>query len=230
MNDESLFDFSCAQLACMPASATAAVAVRRATSEDLAAVTAIHTSAFRRMVRRRVGWSASAQDADVARTLLSAHSLCIVAALQPHIVVGHVLLERVVDLGGDDTGERGADEHAHELLLSRIMLARRWRNRGIGSAVLRHIIAVVHSRDFTLSLTVWRENRRARRLYHRLGFLLGDRDGHKIVMYLPSPSAAATTSCSTGVTASDDDEGDDDDDDDKDDDDDDDSSTNNAGD
>jgi ribosomal protein S18 acetylase RimI-like enzyme len=216
MNDESttLFDFSCRPLA---ASGGVSVALRRASSGDLSAVTAIHTSAFRRMVRRRVGWSASAQDADVARTLLAAHSLCIVllSPPQPDVVVGHVLLERVVDHGGDDTatGEQQlADEHS--LLLSRIMLARRWRNRGIGTAVLRHIIDVVHARDGTLSLTVWRENRRARRLYQRLGFLLAERDGHKIAMTLPSPSTAATASCSTGITTSDDDDDNDDDDDD----------------
>lgn len=205
MNDEVVFQFSSTSIA--TSTTTTAIALRRASNADLSAVTAIHTSAFRRMVRRRVGWSATAQDADVARTLLDAHSYCIVLC-RNDAVVGHVLLERVVDQG-DDTGDAAPVEHcSQQLLLSRIMLARRWRNRGIGTAVLRHIIATVHAANFTLSLTVWRENRRARRLYHRLGFLLGERDGHKIAMTCPPPS---TNHVDVVATASSDD-GDDDDD------------------
>ncbi len=70
-----------------------------------------------------------------------------------------------------------------------ISLERAWRNRGIGSALLRAIQRLAYDNGAGLSLHVADDNPRAQRLYHRLGFRKVGRTGVHDLMHWDAVSA-----------------------------------------
>lgn len=178
-------------LAC--ASGELRVVLRRATSGDADRVVAMHEATFRRMLELRVGWSGALQRAEVCSQLTDAGSLCIELANDDDAAesrtIGHVLL----------TGDGAADV----LLLSRIMVAPEWQRRGVGACVIRHVLRRAHALRCAVALTVWRENRAARRLYAALGFVVARRSGFKIAMLGRRPRAAPATTRTRAAASTD---------------------------
>jgi ribosomal protein S18 acetylase RimI-like enzyme len=166
--------------------------LRKATLDDLDLIATLHEATFRSLMEPIVGWSSELQRTHVADELTDAGSFCIVTTTgeQTDVVVGHLLL-------------RDDDSSSSSVSISRIMVQPEWQRRGIGTCVLRHVLQWAHAQQRSVSLTVWRANRAARRLYSELGFVTGERSGFKVSM-IAYPQAG---------THSDDDDDDDDDDD-----------------
>ena len=78
---------------------------------------------------------------------------------------------QVVVHGGIDVGFLACRETAGEIQLLNIMIAPEFQNRGLGSAVLRGLLAQAQSRHAAVQLQVMKVNP-ARRLYERLGFVV----------------------------------------------------------
>ncbi len=78
-------------------------------------------------------------------------------------------VHRVVSLDGQDVGFIAVREDAGAIWLDRIYIAAAHRNRGLGSALVRDLLALAAGRNLPLRLRVLRANP-ARRVYERLGF------------------------------------------------------------
>lgn len=77
---------------------------------------------------------------------------------------------RIVRCEGEDAGVLAVAARVHCLALERIFLLPRWQRRGLGTAIVRALLASAHARRLPVELTVLRANRRARAFYERLGF------------------------------------------------------------
>jgi ribosomal protein S18 acetylase RimI-like enzyme len=77
---------------------------------------------------------------------------------------------RIVDLAGRNLGRIIVDRAATEFRLVDIALLPEYRNAGVGTALLRALLAEAASAGKPLRLTV-RKGNRAARLYSRLGFV-----------------------------------------------------------
>jgi ribosomal protein S18 acetylase RimI-like enzyme len=77
---------------------------------------------------------------------------------------------RVILVEGRAAGLLALEDREGELWLADIALAREWRGRGIGSTILRDLLARAGAAKKALRLQVLKSNRRAEQLYLRLGF------------------------------------------------------------
>ena len=87
----------------------------------------------------------------------------------------------IIEAGGMDAGWAVVTDLPQEIFLVEIMVSPECRNRGIGSAVIRQLVAEAAARRKPLRLTVNAMNSAAIRLYERLGFR---RTGGDEVRYL----------------------------------------------
>lgn len=78
---------------------------------------------------------------------------------------------QVIEVDGVDVGELLVDERPDELDLVRIALLPDWQGRGIGSAVVRTLVARARELEMPLVLHVFKSNPRAAQLYEALGFV-----------------------------------------------------------
>jgi ribosomal protein S18 acetylase RimI-like enzyme len=76
----------------------------------------------------------------------------------------------VIEAGGMDAGWAVVTEMPQEVFLVEIMVSPECRNRGIGSAVIRQLVAEAAAHRKPIRLTVNAMNSAAIRLYERLGF------------------------------------------------------------
>jgi ribosomal protein S18 acetylase RimI-like enzyme len=76
----------------------------------------------------------------------------------------------VIESGGTDAGWAVVTDLPQEIFLVEIMVSPERRNRGIGSTVIRQLIAEAAAHRKPLRLTVNAMNSAAIRLYERLGF------------------------------------------------------------
>jgi ribosomal protein S18 acetylase RimI-like enzyme len=88
----------------------------------------------------------------------------------------------VIQAGGMDAGWAVVTEMPQEIFLVEIMVSPECRNRGIGSAVIRQLIAEAAARRKPVRLTVNAMNYGAIRLYERLGFRRMDGDEVRCLM------------------------------------------------
>lgn len=77
---------------------------------------------------------------------------------------------QVVQVDGVDVGELVVEERADEIYLARIVLLPAWQGVGIGTAIVRSLLARAADSGKAVTLEVLHANPRARRLYARLGF------------------------------------------------------------
>lgn len=75
-------------------------------------------------------------------------------------------------------------EETDRLWLDEIQIDPQFQNQGIGTAVIKELIATARDRQLPVHLRVLRANRGAHRLYHRLGFHRIEEAKHHIVMEL----------------------------------------------
>lgn len=78
-------------------------------------------------------------------------------------------ISRVILIDGVRVGILALEERTGELWLAEIQLVRAWRGRGIGSMLIRELLARARAARKKLRLQVLKENHRAQNLYGRLG-------------------------------------------------------------
>ena len=78
---------------------------------------------------------------------------------------------QIITVGGRDAGFTAQRQGAREIQLLNIMIAPEYQNRGLGTAVLRELLAGARARRQSVRLQVMKVNP-ARHLYERLGFVV----------------------------------------------------------
>jgi ribosomal protein S18 acetylase RimI-like enzyme len=126
------------------------IGFRRATEADLDFLYALHVATMKEYVDRTWGWDDAQQEAAYRRN----HDP---GAIQ------------IITRDGQDIGMLYAEEREAEVFVAHIEISPEYQGRGIGSSILRGIVAEAALRQKTVSLRVLRVNP-ARSLYERLGF------------------------------------------------------------
>jgi GNAT superfamily N-acetyltransferase len=134
----------------MAASAAVSYSLREATPEDFDFARDVKLEGLRPYIEKLWGWDDDAEERHFRETFdLSAATIISSES-------GKVGFYELVDQG-------------FELFLAGIYIDARFRGRGLGTAVLRDLVAEARARQLPLALRVLRPNP-ARRLYERLGF------------------------------------------------------------
>ncbi len=95
---------------------------------------------------------------------------------------------RIIQLDGKDVGVLYVQERAEELFLASLEIMPAYQRRGIGTVILRELIAEAKRQGKPVALQVLKANRAARSLYQRMGFgVTGENDTHYIMAYEPPP-------------------------------------------
>jgi ribosomal protein S18 acetylase RimI-like enzyme len=89
---------------------------------------------------------------------------------------------RVIVAGGRDVGVLRVEERGPDLYVAVIEIAPEAQGRGLGTAVLRSVLARADAERRAVGLRVLAVNAGARRLYERLGFRVVADDGEKVEM------------------------------------------------
>jgi ribosomal protein S18 acetylase RimI-like enzyme len=95
----------------------------------------------------------------------------------------------VIQVAAQDVGVLVVEDRPHELYLGLLELLPAWQNRGIGTEILRWLLAQAANAGRALKLQVLRANPRAVALYERQGLRVVSRDQIRLVMR----AEAATT-------------------------------------
>lgn len=91
---------------------------------------------------------------------------------------------KIIQVDRRDAGVLEVQDRAEELFVVRIELLPTYQRRGIGSAVMKALLAEADQRGKPVALRVLKVNIRARDLYQRLGFgVTGETDTHYIMAY-----------------------------------------------
>ena len=88
---------------------------------------------------------------------------------------------QVISFGGRDAGFTALRREPKEVQLFNIMIAPEFQNRGLGTAVLRDLLAGARRRRIPVRLQVMKVNP-ARRLYERLGFVVTEETATHFLM------------------------------------------------
>ena len=140
-------------------------ALRAATRKDEEFLFALHRSAMREYVDATWGWDERWQREHFATTYMPARHAVIVRSGDTPRDIGRVSLTR----------------HWRRIFLRDIELVANERNRGIGTALIRALLALARRDGRTVELHVLKCNP-AQRLYARLGFEVIADDGARIAM------------------------------------------------
>jgi ribosomal protein S18 acetylase RimI-like enzyme len=120
---------------------------------------------------------------DTMRPLLSALDAWDEPAMLEHFRrVSRVEDARIIILDGEAIGWMEWRELADGIELSQLQIRDGFRGRGIGTRLLRDLLAEARARRKPVSLAVVRNNYLARRLYERLGFEVAGEGGYKLFM------------------------------------------------
>jgi GNAT superfamily N-acetyltransferase len=139
--------------------------LRPATADDLAFLRDLHHRTMRPYVERYWGWHDDQQDAFVRQS---------VADKRPAIIV----------VNGRDVGQLTIAHTDRETILEQIVILPEFQRRGLGTAVIRGLIADADDRGLPLLLKVFKANP-ARRLYERFGFEAEMEDDTSVYMRRP---------------------------------------------
>ena len=90
-------------------------------------------------------------------------------------------LTRIIVVDGHDVGILRVEERPAEVWLDTVEIAPEQQGRGLGSTIVRAVLADARSRNRAVGLQVNRANR-ARLFYERLGFIeVGSTDTHHLM-------------------------------------------------
>jgi ribosomal protein S18 acetylase RimI-like enzyme len=91
---------------------------------------------------------------------------------------------QIIQYQGTDIGVLLIQERAEEIYVASLEIHPDYQRQGIGSAVMRQMIAAARQRGKPVALKVLKANRDARGLYQRLGFgVTGEDHTHYIMSY-----------------------------------------------
>ena len=142
--------------------------LRSATDSDYDSLYALHVATMRDAVQATWGWDDAIQQA--------------------------IFLERwdpsereIVVVDGEDVGVISVTRGDAEVFLELIEIDPRHQGRGIGTRIIRDLVAETHGRGLPLRLHVLRANPAARRLYERLGFTVAEERSERYVMTCDPP-------------------------------------------
>ena len=94
---------------------------------------------------------------------------------------------RVILVGGEIIGAIDTERRGDGWFLNNIEIAPEWQNRGIGTALVRDLLARAQAEGCPTHLGCLKVNP-ARRLYERLGFeVVGETATHYLMRALPNP-------------------------------------------
>jgi ribosomal protein S18 acetylase RimI-like enzyme len=124
---------------------------------------ALHRAAMREVVERAWGWEEAEQRARFN------------ARFDPAGVA-------FIVVGGREVGLLSVNHRPGELYVENVQIVPEEQNRGIGTAVMRSVLARAASLRSAVTLQVLKANVRARQLYERLGFYATGEDGVHVRM------------------------------------------------
>jgi ribosomal protein S18 acetylase RimI-like enzyme len=94
---------------------------------------------------------------------------------------------QIIQVDGQDGGVLYLQERTEEFFIAGIEILPAYQRRGIGSTVIRGVIAEATRQGKPVALKVLKSNRAARSLYQRLGFgVTGETDTHYLLAYYQS--------------------------------------------
>jgi ribosomal protein S18 acetylase RimI-like enzyme len=79
---------------------------------------------------------------------------------------------QIVVVDGRDAGVLQTERSEDSLFLANVEILPAFQGRGVGTGIVRDLLAEARARDLPVTLQVLKENPRARRLYERLGFVV----------------------------------------------------------
>lgn len=138
------------------------IALRAAQPVDYGFARQLYALTMRDIIEQAFGWDEYRQDLSFARQ-------CIQSEV------------RIITLNGRDIGWLQTRSVGPTLHLFQFYIAPAWQNQGIGSLVLKHVLAQAERRGWNVALSVMKENP-ARRLYERHGFRATHEDRYKVYM------------------------------------------------
>ena len=142
--------------------------LRPATADDFDFLWRLHCATMRAYVAQTWGWVEAQQAAHFRENF------------QPALL-------QIIVAGGQDAGMVSWTQDERGIFLRNIGVAPEHQNQGIGSAVLRHVLALAAQRGVPVPLRVLKVNP-ARKLYERLGFVtVGETPTHFLMSTKPSP-------------------------------------------
>ncbi len=94
---------------------------------------------------------------------------------------------RIIVVGRREVGLLHVERERFAVFLANIHILPEYQNRGLGTTVIRSVQAGGQAAELPVRLQVLKVNRKARRLYERLGFVLrGETDTHFRMIWQPA--------------------------------------------
>lgn len=131
----------------------ASYTLRQATDDDYDFLFALHCTAMREYIEPIWGWHEEWQEEYFRKKFDPTH-------------------RRIIRVNEEDAGVLVVEERPEEMYLGLIELLPPFQNQGIGSAILQSLMEQAKRTNLPLSLHVLKTNKRARKLYETLGFVL----------------------------------------------------------
>lgn len=97
---------------------------------------------------------------------------------------------QIIVVGDQDVGVLKLEERDGACFIGLVEIAPAYQNRGLGSQVIRDVVAAAFDKGRAVSLHVLKANQAARRLYERLGFRITEERAERFVMRLVPPQEA----------------------------------------
>lgn len=142
--------------------------LRPATPADLEFIKALHKANFKDQVTAIWGWDETMQSRLVEERFDPAKL-------------------RIIQSNGKDIGALQTEARPEEVILENIQLLPDYQRRGLGSKIIRDVLADADAAQLPVTLTVLRTNP-ARSLYERFGFFVTRQDEVRYYMRRPPGS------------------------------------------
>ena len=137
--------------------------LRLATDDDYDFLYALHVAAIRPSVEATYGWDDAFQ-AEYFRSRWDPSK------------------RQIICVNGVDIGTIKLEQRPKTIFLALIEIHPDYQGQGIGTALIRDVVADAHRRGLDVELHVLKTNPKAKRLYERLGFVITEERENRYVM------------------------------------------------